>query len=199
MKFMHYLRQALKLFDMVLVKVLVPLGFVTFAFFALWSLYKNQWETTAVLIGLALSILLSGYIQRKGNEYLQEIQARTIEMSRSLIIADRYFIERSKYTLYGIIVLGLSAGYCFFMGDVASAIAIGGLLFAVFVYAAMTWIRCACGWFGDNALEVQELLEFVISKARDGGIPPGSKATRAAMGEVIARPADNRGVAEAAP
>jgi hypothetical protein len=58
-----------------------------------------------------------------------------------------------------------------------AAFAAAGIVI-ISMYGWLTRYRSLRGWFGDNAVEVLELLQFVVAKSNSTGLPPGTRLTR---------------------
>jgi hypothetical protein len=82
--------------------------------------------------------------------------------------------------------------------DYVTSCLIGAAVMAQGGYYGLAHFRVARGWFGDNKIEVEELLDFIAERAGRGGLPPGTTAldpvatrstTTAAVEEVEGVPA----------
>jgi hypothetical protein len=80
---------------------------------------------------------------------------------------------------------------CFFVAIILTEYVAAGIVGAVFIsisgFGWLTTIRAEYGWFADNRYEVLELLHFIVSKSKSGGLPPGSRVSRHSSGMVQVR------------
>jgi hypothetical protein len=130
-----------------------------------------------ILIVPAFQQVLRRVFLKKAMTTLVQLQSRTLDISRGLVVADSYFFEKAKYSIFATALLALCLYYAVSVKDwmVVGVVFTSMAMIGAFLW--LTWLRCSRGWFADNSLEVLELLTFIVRKANDGGLPPGAKAT----------------------
>jgi hypothetical protein len=91
------------------------------------------------------------------------------------------YLANGVLPLAGSIVTFIAViAFALYVRESGTVIVASAALLAVIGYHGLTRLRLSCGWFGDNSVETEELLRFVISKAAEGGLPPGTTISDAA-------------------
>ena len=148
-----------------LVFIVIVFGLYLAGFISFDPLSFSFWFVFAGSLTVGDSLLrLAGLIGRKKEE--------------PTFVSERYAEEvMSKVTnAYGILLFCFCASL-FMRQFIVAAIAASAFI-VVALFGRLTTIRAERGWFGDNRYEALELLHFIISKSRSGGLPPGSRISR---------------------
>jgi hypothetical protein len=102
----------------------------------------------------------------------------------TLFVSERYAKEINSKAIPACTILGVCFLCAVLTNDYIAAGIVGAVIVAIVGYGWLTTLRARNGWLADNQYEVLELLHFIISKSKSGGLPPGSRVSRHAS-EVV--------------
>ncbi|WP_315782199.1 hypothetical protein [Bradyrhizobium sp. SZCCHNPS1003] len=114
------------------------------------------------------------------------------ESRAELTLAERYAQESKHDAFTAYVILGCCLAISIVSNEYLAACFMGFVTVAIVGFSRLTAIRVERAWFADNRNEVLELLRFLNTKSKSGGLPPGTRVAPSTSGIVEIDPQTNQ-------